>query len=79
MHTGTRSWSTDRKSKFKKHSCAMPRNRRGLFISTARGRNSMYLLLKLHGHVDRPAPIHEDDTLQTKAALKALGYYKTPG
>ena len=39
----------------------------------------MYLLLKLHGHVDRPAPIHEDDTLQTKAALKALGYYKTPG
>ncbi|MBO6518697.1 MAG: peptidoglycan-binding protein [Rhodospirillales bacterium] len=38
----------------------------------------MFNPLKLAGRIDRAAQVHEDDTLQTKAALKALGYYKTP-
>ncbi|MGJ3260417.1 MAG: peptidoglycan-binding domain-containing protein [Rhodospirillales bacterium] len=38
----------------------------------------MFYLLKLADRVDRAAPAHEDDTLQTKAVLKALGHYKTP-
>lgn len=33
---------------------------------------------KLFGRVDRAANTDERDTLQTKAALKKLGYYTTP-
>ncbi|WNK00113.1 hypothetical protein L2D14_01485 [Thalassospiraceae bacterium LMO-JJ14] len=38
----------------------------------------MFYPLKLASRVDRAAQVHEDDTLQTKATLKALGHYKTP-
>lgn len=38
----------------------------------------MFYPLKLAGRVDRAAQVHEDDTMQTKAALKALGHYKAP-
>lgn len=38
----------------------------------------MFYPLKLAGRVDRAAQVDENDTLQTKSALKALGHYKTP-
>jgi len=36
----------------------------------------MFYPLKLAGRVDRAAQVDEDDTLQTKSALKALGHYR---
>jgi len=38
----------------------------------------MFYPLKLVGRVDRAAQVDEDDTLQTKSALKVFGHYKTP-
>lgn len=39
----------------------------------------MFKNVKLFGRVDRSARVQKNDTLQTKRALKALGFYETPG